>query len=106
MKLKKLEEKRSEILAQIEEENKSETRSIDKVDELLAKLDEVNKEIKVEERLLEVMDKNKTAEKKQEMRDFNAEIRTAITEEKELDITNFETEERKIGVGTVQGNDA
>ena len=104
MKLKKLEEKRSEILAQIEEENKSETRSIDKVDELLAKLDEVNKEIKVEDRLLEVMDKNKTAEKKQEMRDFNAEIRTAITEEKELDITNFETEERKIGVGTVQGN--
>lgn len=97
MKLKALEEKRSEILAQIEEENKSETRSIDKVDELLAKLDEVNKEIKVEERLLEVMDKNKTVEKKQEMRDFNAEIRAAIESEKELDITNFEVEERAMG---------
>ena len=103
MKLKALEEKRSEILAQIEEENKSETRSIDKVDELLAKLDEVNKEIKVEERLLEVMDKNKTAEKKQEMRNFNAEIRAAIESEKELDITDFEVEERGIGVGEVSG---
>lgn len=104
MKLKKLEEKRSEILAQIEEENKSETRSIDKVDELLAKLDEVNKEIEVEERLLKVMNKDKIVEKDQEMRDFNAEIRAAILNEKELDVTGFEVETRGVGVGEVQGD--
>ena len=35
MKLKGVEEKRSEILSQLEEENTAETRSIEKVDELL-----------------------------------------------------------------------
>lgn len=102
MKLKGLEEKRSEILSQLEEENKAETRSVEKVEELLKKLDEVKKEIEVEERLLEVME-NKVVEKKVEVRDYNAEIRSAIENEKELDITNFEVEERGVGVGATQG---
>lgn len=34
----------------------------------------------------------------------NKEIRSAIEKEKELNITNFEVEERAIGVGAVQGN--
>lgn len=103
MKLKGLEEKRSEILSQLEEENKAETRSVEKVDELLKKLDEVKKEIEVEERLLEVME-NKVVEKKVEVRDYNAEIRSAIENEKELDITNFEFEERSIGIGGAGSN--
>ena len=88
MKLKGLEEKRSEILSQLEEENKAETRSVEKVDELLKKLDEVKKEIEVEERLLEVME-NKKVEKKIETRDFNTEIRQAIELGKEINIATM-----------------
>ena len=40
MKLKKLQEERADLLNQIETENNSETRSIEKIDELIAKLDE------------------------------------------------------------------
>ena len=46
MKLKKLQEERAELLNQIETENNSETRSTEKIDELIAKLDEKEKEIK------------------------------------------------------------
>ena len=103
MKLKQLEEKRAELLAQIEEENKSETRSIEKIDEMLKEVDEVNaqitKEKEIEARLLDLNNGGKKVEKKIEKRDFNAEIRAAIANEKELDVTNFEVEERTHGLG-------
>ena len=102
MKLKELEERKAELLEQVETENNSETRSIDKIDELLKEIDEVNasieKEKEIEERLLKLnVEGGKPMVKETEVRNYNAEVRAAITNEKELDITNFEL--RGIGVG-------
>lgn len=102
MKLKKLQEERAELLNQIETENNSETRSTEKIDELIAKLDEKEKEIKIEERLLNSKTFNKKTKEDNED-DFNTEIRSAIYSEKELDITNFEIEERVMGNPGVTG---
>ena len=108
MQLKALEEKRAELLTQIEEENKSETRSIEKIDELIKEVDEVNasieKEKEIEARLLDLNNGGKKVEKKLEKRDFNAEIRAAIVDGKELDITGFEVRNDGMGVGELQGN--
>ena len=100
MKLKALLEKRSELLEKVEMENKSETRSTDKIDELLAEIETVNKDIEREERMAKVLD-FKSAQKQVEKRDYNAEIRSAIEHGRELDVTNFEVEveERTIGYG-------
>lgn len=102
MKLKKLQEERADLLNQIETENNSETRSIEKIDELIAKLDEKEKEIQIEERLLNSKTFNKKTKEDNE-EDFNTEIRAAIYSEKELDITNFEIEERAMGNPGVTG---
>ena len=102
MKLKKLLEERADLLNQIETENNSETRSIEKIDELIAKLDEKEKEIQIEERLLNSKTFNKKTKEDNE-EDFNTEIRAAIYSEKELDITNFEIEERAMGNPGVTG---
>ena len=100
MKLKKLNEQRAELLKNIEIENASETRSAEKLKDLLDQLDAKNEEIKLEKRLLNSKT-FKNVEKNTEKRDFNAEIRAAIQNGKELDITNFEV--RGIGVGEEQG---
>lgn len=101
MKLKQLEEKKAELLTQIELENKSETRSIEKIDGLFKEIDEINvqitKEKEIEERLLKISKGDKEMPK-EEKRNFNAEIRAAIESEKEIDVTNFEVEERKMGI--------
>ena len=101
MKLKKLNEQRAELLKNIEIENASETRSAEKLKDLLDQLDAKNEEIKLEKRLLNSKT-FKNVEKNTEKRDFNAEIRNAIVDGKELDITNFEL--RGIGVGEVDAN--
>lgn len=97
MKLKALQEKRAELLAKIEMENKSETRSVEKIDGLLNELDKTNEDINREERMLKVANFTTTSQEV-EKRDYNAEIRSAIELGKELDITNFEIEERTIGM--------
>lgn len=103
MKIKKLEEARAELLEQIEVENTSETRSIEKIDELLTKVDEINEQIKKEEELEERLLKAtkgevKTMTKELEVRNYEMEIREAIELGRELDVTNFEVEERTIGM--------
>ena len=106
MKLKALQEKRAELLAKIEMENKSETRSVEKIDELLNELDTVKADIEREERLLQVSS-FATVSKEEKGRDYNEEIRSAIDLGKELDITGFEVEtdveERTIGIGNQGG---
>ncbi len=102
MKLKKLQEERAELLNQIETENNSETRSTEKIDELIVKLNEKEKDIQIEERLLNSKTFNKKTKEDNE-EDFNTEIRSAIYSEKELDITNFEIEERAMGNPGVTG---
>lgn len=106
MNLKALLEKRAELLAKIEMENKSETRSVEKIDELLNELDTVKADIEREERLLQVSS-FATVSKEEKGRDYNEEIRSAIDLGKELDITGFEVEtdveERTIGIGNQGG---
>lgn len=104
MKIKELEEKRAELLKELETENNAETRSVEKIENLLKEVDEVNasisKEKEIEERLLKLNENGGTkVEKELEKRDYNAEIRQAIAEEKEIDVTNFEVEERTHGMG-------
>ena len=105
MKIKELEEKRAELLKELETENNAETRSVEKIENLLKEVDEVNasisKEKEIEERLLKLSENGGTkVEKELEKRDYNAEIRQAIIDEKEIDVTNFEVEERAMGLGT------
>ena len=108
MKIKELEEKRAELLKELETENNAETRSVEKIENLLKEVDEVNasisKEKEIEERLLKLNENGGTkVEKELEKRDYNAEIRQAIIEEKEIDVTNFEVEERTHGMGIGTG---
>lgn len=103
MNLKALLEKRSELLAEIEAENKSEKRSVEKIDELLNELDTVNEDINREERMLKASNFT-PASQEGEGRDYNAEIRSAIESGRELDVTSFEVEERAMGTPTVGVN--
>lgn len=104
MKIKELEERKAELLKELEVENNAETRSVEKIENLLKEVDGINasiaKEKEIEERLLKLNENGGTkVEKELEKRDYNAEIRQAIAEEKEIDVTNFEVEERTHGMG-------
>ena len=104
MKIKELEERKAELLKELEVENNAETRSVEKIENLLKEVDGINasiaKEKEIEERLLKLNENGGTkVEKELEKRDYNAEIRQALAEEKEIDVTNFEVEERTHGMG-------
>ncbi len=99
MKLKKLKEKRGTLIEEMRSLN--EERSFDKFKEKEVELKNLDDEIYAEERMLELTE-TKKVKKDIETRDYNAEIRSAIEDEKELDITNFEI--RAMGVGEIQGD--
>lgn len=99
MKLKKLKEKRGALIEEMRSLN--EERSFDKFKEKESELKQLDDEIYAEERLLD-LEGTKPVPKDDEIHDYNEEIRAAINEQKELDITNFEM--RSMGVGEVQGN--
>lgn len=99
MKLKKLKEKRGTLIEEMRSLN--EERSFDKFKEKEEELKELDDEIHAEEKMLELSE-TKPVEKDSEKRDYNAEIRSAIQKEKEIDVTHFEV--RSMGVGAIQGN--
>lgn len=98
-KLKKLKEKRGSLIEEMRSLN--EERSFDKFKEKEVELQQLDDEIHAEERMLELTE-TKPVEKQDETRDYNAEIRAAIHDRKELDVTNFEI--RSMGAGEIQGN--
>lgn len=84
------------------EEIKVEVRSLEK---LIADAEEVRKFDKGKKKKAEEGEKEKDKDLEVRTLDVqNSEIRKAIEDEKELNISDFEVEERGIGVGTVQGN--
>ncbi len=98
-KLKKLKEKRGMLIEEMRSLN--EERSFDKFKEKEIELDQLNDEIHAEERMLELTETKPVEKRSVETRDYDAEIRSAINEQKELNITDFEV--RAIGVGEIQG---
>lgn len=116
--MKKLIEKKNKLLDEMENlisTAKEETRAfneteIKRVEEIkteirgLEELIEAEKELRgiEKEEILKDQD-NKGKEEKRALEIQNEEIRKAIESEKELDISDFQVEERGVGVGEIQG---
>lgn len=113
--MKKLIEKKNSLLDEMEgilEKAKAETRAFTDLED--ARVEEIKKEIRGLEKIIaneeEMRSFDKGIESKaeggneiKEVRNYNAEVRDAIELGKELDITNFEVEERGISFGPAPG---
>lgn len=111
--MKALLEKKNSLIEELEglvEKAKSEVRAFNKEEE--TKVESLKEEIRGLEKLISESEEVRTFDKKEikvegdkkvEVRNYNAEIRAAIESEKEIDVTNFEVEERKMGIGNQGG---
>lgn len=102
MKLKALLEKRAALVAEMKELN--EKRDFENFNAKNAELEQLDVEIAAEKRVLELNEEAPTVGNKGEERDYNAEIRQAFENGTELDVTDFEVEDRAMGIGEVQGS--
>ena len=100
MKLKALLEKRAALVAEMKDLN--EKRDFETFNAKNAELEQLEVEINAEKRVLELSE-NTTVVGGEE-RDYNAEIRQAFESGAELDVTDFEVEDRAMGIGEVQGS--
>lgn len=100
-KLKLLLEKRAAVVAEMKDLN--EKRDFENFNAKNTELEQLDVEIAAEKRVLEL---NSVAPivPNDEKRDYNAEIRQAFENGTELDVTEFEVEDRAMGIGAVQGS--
>lgn len=102
MKLKALLEKRAALVAEMKELN--EKRDFENFNAKNAELEQLDVEIAAEKRVLELNEDSTIVNSQKEERDYNAEIRQAFENGTELDVTDFEVEDRAMGIGEVQGS--
>lgn len=102
MKLKALLEKRAALVAEMKDLN--EKRDFENFNAKNTELEQLDVEIAAEKRMLELKDGGSIVTGEEEKRDYNAEIREAFETGTELDVTEFEVEDRAMGVGSVQGS--